>query len=97
MQLNERVDSLEKQIVALTERYSDSKQTLEELKAENRELKNVIDEQKAAMESLKSDFQIGRIVKTLKEGKLTTEELNQKLDEYIRKTDSCIAFLNRQL
>jgi len=94
--LDEQLSAFEKKFFILLKEFQQAKALLIKLKEENKELHLLIDQQQEQLAELLHNQKLGKIAYSL-EGTQNTQELNKKIDEYVRKIDSCIAYLNQQV
>lgn len=90
--MQDRLESIERKVQQLITLYSNCKLQLADSQRENQELKEVIEEQKKTIESLKEKSTILKIVKTT-ESKEGTTDAKLKINELIREIDKCIGLL----
>jgi predicted nucleic acid-binding Zn-ribbon protein len=92
-----QLQDLEKKVQTLLRDYQQTKARLSDLHTENQHLKSVIEYQKTQLADLKHQTEVGGIARSIESGGLDSQEFSQKIDEYVRKIEHCIAYLNKQL
>jgi chromosome segregation ATPase len=88
--------SLERKIKLLLSDYSAIKKELQNLRAENQELKSVIKSKDELINHFQNQIKISKIVGSIAVENQTTDsaELKAKINEYIKEIDKCIAHLS---
>jgi predicted nucleic acid-binding Zn-ribbon protein len=99
------LEDFEHKIFDLTERIAQQRQRTEQLERENEDLQNTIREQQNQLKqqqkkavdtppSFTKSKDFGKLVSSNLPDAVAREEVKQKLDEYIRDLDRCIAHLS---
>ena len=99
------LEDFEHKIIDLTERMAQQRQRTEQLERENEDLQNTIREQQNQLKqqqkkavdtspSFTKSKDFGKLVSSNLPDAVAREEVKQKLDEYIRDLDRCIAHLS---
>lgn len=88
------LSTLERKLSLLLREHQSLKDKIRILQDENTNLKSVIAEKQAQVESFNNKFKISKLVDTIGADKSDTAELKSKLDEYIKEIDKCIAHLS---
>lgn len=78
-------------IISLCEKYREQNQ---ELLAENETLKRIVKEQKEGIKELTEKQQVLKLAKSFSETNEKTLDTKQKITEFVREIDKCIALLN---
>ncbi len=88
------ITGIEYKVRTLIDRYEKLQHECEEIKQENAELKNIIEEKNIFVENLKEELQKTKLAKSL--GALKgSNEAKIKINELVREIDKCIGFLNQ--
>ena len=91
---HEDINKLEKKIRKLADNHKKLKSEIEKLKQENKELKITIKEKNENIDNFQYQVKISKIAKKLAVENERSNELKDKIDEYIKEINNCIAFLN---
>lgn len=81
----------------LLKTVSDQKAQIAQLEKENKQIKGQLQGENQADDSFQKTPEIAKIANYLAEDGSDPSELKEKIDEYIKDIDQCIAFINRQL
>ena len=92
--IQERFKHLEAKLFGLVYKYQDARKELDMLRSENRHLKDRLGNTNDALKSFKNQEKITKIVDSVSEGGLRSGDLKQKINEYIKEIDRCIAHLS---
>ncbi|MCU0391480.1 MAG: hypothetical protein MUE81_10205 [Thermoflexibacter sp.] len=92
-----RMENLEKKIHLLLRDYNYVKEALVKAKEENKQLKDVIEEQNKRISDANYRSKIDRMVENLEVNGQNSEDLKRAIDEYIQKIDECILQLSNSL
>jgi len=87
--------SLERRLKLLLSEYNNMKDEVDHLKAENKELKELIRQKDGQLDSFQNQAKISKIVQNVAVGEDTDATgLKNQIDEYIKEIDRCIAQLS---
>ena len=92
--IDERFKHLEAKLFDLVHKYHDARKELDVLRSENRHLKDQLELTNDELKSFKNQEKITKIVDSVSEGGLKSVDLKQKINEYIKEIDRCIAHLS---
>ena len=92
--IQERFKHLEAKLFDLVHKYRDARRELDVLRSENRHLKEKLEQTNDELKSFKNQEKITKIVENVSEGKRNSVDLKQKINEYIKEIDRCIAHLS---
>ncbi len=93
-ELHEQLKVLEKKVQTLVREYQHSQHSLQKAKAENEQLRRLVEQQNEQLDTLMYEATL------LKSGQVVPNpehDLAEQLAEYIEKIDRCIQYLNNQL
>ncbi|MCS6968425.1 MAG: hypothetical protein RMJ44_06765 [Cytophagales bacterium] len=93
--LEANLQQLEQKLVALVEAYRESERQRQQLTEEVNHLRQALDKMKET--SQQAERLMGKLANSLGTNDLTTEELKEWLDQYIKKIDNVLLFLSSQL
>ena len=93
--LHTELNSLERKVQLLLNEHQLLKQELEQTKAENQNLKQVLNQKDQLLEGFHNQDKISKIVGTIGKDEAETSEMKEKIDEYIKEIDKCILHLTR--
>lgn len=85
---------LEAKLFDLVHKYHDSLKELDVLQSENRHLRDQLDAANDELKSFKNQEKITKIVDSVSQAGQKPVDLKQKINEYIKEIDRCIAHLN---
>lgn len=88
------LSTLERKLSLLVNEHQSLKEKIRILQDENTDLKSVIADKQRQIEGFNNKFKISKIVDNIGADKSETAELKNKLDEYIKEIDKCIAHLS---
>ena len=89
-----KLSTLERRLKLLLAEHQRTQQEVEQLREENAELKLVIRTKEDQVESFKNKINISKIVNSATVEESESAELKQKLSDYIKKIDLCIAHMS---
>mgnify|MGYP001383521117 CR=1 FL=1 len=90
------VESIENKVNNIISLYNSLKKEKEEILEENTNLRSVILERDNNIKSLEEKIKLLRITKSVGDHDLEiNKESRQKINEYVREIDKCIALLNK--
>ena len=89
-----KLSTLERKLKLLLAEHQRTQQEVDQLREENTELKSVIRTKEEQLESFKNKINISKIVNSATVEESESAELKQKLSDYIKKIDLCIAHLS---
>lgn len=92
--LSDRLLKLEKQTRQLVSKYQDLQKEKEKLTAENEGLQEKIQALSGELDHFKNQDKIAKIVSSTTVEREESTELKNKLNEYIKEIDRCIAHLS---
>lgn len=92
--LRNEISTLERKVKILLSEYNRLKSELADYRAENQELKGIIEGQKVEINSFQNKFKISKLVDNMVDGGEDPNELKSVLDQYINEIDKCIAHLS---
>ena len=92
--LRNEISTLERKVKILLTEYDRLKQDISHYRAENQELKAVIQSQKTEIDGFQNKFKITKLVDNMVAGGEDPNELKTVLDQYINEIDKCIAHLS---
>jgi predicted nucleic acid-binding Zn-ribbon protein len=92
--LRKEITTLERKVKILLSEYDRVKKDLYNYRAENQELKSVIESQKDEINGFQNKFKITKLVDNMVAGGEDPNELKSVLDQYINEIDKCIAHLS---
>jgi len=91
--LSSELASLERRLKILIHEYDHIKQERDALKSENDELKEVLKAKEEHLVNFQNQYKISKIVQNIAVGEQDAAGLKQRIDEYIKEIDKCIAQL----
>ncbi|OUV76127.1 MAG: hypothetical protein CBC83_01190 [Flavobacteriales bacterium TMED123] len=89
------VDSLEVKIKQLISLYSKTKQEKHQAINEAEDLKNSLAEKQEVINSLEEKIKLIKMSKVVSSSNEDNKKTKQKINEYVREIDKCIALLNK--
>ena len=89
-----KLSTLERKLKLLLAEHQRTQQEVELLRKENAELKSVVRVKEDQLENFKNKINISKIVNSATVEESESAELKQKLGDYIKKIDLCIAHLS---
>jgi len=94
--MKEVVDNIEKKVLKIISLYRSSQSEKEEILLMNEKLKSDLNEKNNLIKSLEEKIKLLRITKSVatQESEINKES-RQKINEYVREIDKCIALLNK--
>ncbi len=93
--LKAQLTSLERKMKLLINDYQQAKKEVEQLQSENNSLKSAAQEKEEQINSFQNTIKIGKIVGSIDAEESSSSDLKNRVDEYIREIDKCIAHLNK--
>jgi hypothetical protein len=94
--MKEVVENIEKKVLKIISLYRSSQSEKEEILLMNEKLKSDLNEKNNLIKSLEEKIKLLRITKSVatQENEINKES-RQKINEYVREIDKCIALLNK--
>jgi len=94
--MKEVVENIEKKVLKIISLYRSSRSEKEEILLMNEKLKSDLNEKNNLIKSLEEKIKLLRITKSVatQESEINKES-RQKINEYVREIDKCIALLNK--
>ena len=94
--MKEVVENIEKKVLKIISLYRSSQSEKEEILLMNKKLKSDLNEKNNLIKSLEEKIKLLRITKSVatQESEINKES-RQKINEYVREIDKCIALLNK--
>ncbi|MBT5858567.1 MAG: hypothetical protein HOH88_01735 [Flavobacteriales bacterium] len=94
--MKEVVENIEKKVLKIISLYRSSQSEKEEILLMNEKLKSDLNEKNNLIKSLEEKIKLLRITKSVatQESEINKES-RQKINEYVREIDKCIALLNK--
>ena len=92
--LSSEIASLERRLKILVNEYNHIKKENDALRSENAELKEVIQAKEEHLVNFQNKYKISKIVQNIAVGEQDAAGLKQRIDEYIKEIDMCIAQLS---
>ena len=94
--MKEVVENIEKKVLKIISLYRSSRSEKEEILLMNEKLKSDLNEKNNLIKSLEEKIKLLRITKSVatQENEINKES-RQKINEYVREIDKCIALLNK--
>lgn len=89
------VDSLEVKIKQLISLYSKTKQEKQQAINEAEDLKKSLAEKQEVINSLEEKIKLIKMSKVVSSSNEDNKKTKQKINEYVREIDKCIALLNK--
>ena len=89
------VDSLELKIKQLISLYGKTKQEKQQAVNEGEKLKKTLAEQQEIINSLEEKIKLIKMSKVVSSSNEDNKKTKQKINEYVREIDKCIALLNK--
>lgn len=83
-----QLDNIHAKINLLAENYKLMREKLDDLKAENQKLQNLLNGKNAEILKLEEQIKILKMAKSFFSG--NSQELKEKIDEYIKEIDLCL-------
>lgn len=93
--LKAQLTSLERKMKLLINDYQHTKTEVEQLQLDNTSLKSTIQEKEDQINNFQNTIKIGKIVGRIDAEEGNSSELKNRVDEYIREIDKCIAHLSK--
>ncbi len=94
IELEEMLALLESKVSVLVQEYEKLKLSVEQLKSQNAEQKQVIEKQKETIKNFKNQPQFANIAESLAGDEENKKALKIRIDQYIKDIDRCIELLN---
>ena len=89
------VDSLDVKVKKLISLYDKTQQAKKQCVSEREELKKVLAEKQEIINSLEEKIKFIKMSKVVSSSKEDNKKTKQKINEYVREIDKCIALLNK--
>lgn len=89
------ISALERKVELLIQQQKDARAEVQQLKAENARLKEVVGQRDEQIEHFQKTIKINKIANHTVADKTETTELKRTINEYIKKIDRCIAQLSQ--
>jgi len=90
------VENIEKKVNKLIQLYQSAQKEKEETLTENNQLKSELSDKDKTINSLEEKIKLLRITKSVStQDDERNKESRQKINEYVREIDKCIALLNK--
>lgn len=93
-ELEEMLALLESKVSVLVQEYEKLKLSVEQLKSQNAEQKQVIEKQKETIKNFKNQPQFANIAGSIAGDEENKKALKIRIDQYIKDIDRCIELLN---
>ena len=93
--LKAQLTSLERKMKLLINDYQHTKMEVEQMQLENTSLKSTVQEKEDQINNFQNTIKIGKIVGRIDAEEGNSSELKNRVDEYIREIDKCIAHLSK--
>lgn len=94
--MKEVVENIEKKVLKIISLYRSSQSEKEEILLMNEKLKSDLNEKNNLIKSLEEKIKLLRITKSVStQDDERNKESRQKINEYVREIDKCIALLNK--
>ena len=94
--MKEVVENIEKKVLKIISLYRSSQSEKEEILLMNEKLKSDLNEKNNLIKSLEEKIKLLRITKSVStQDDEKNKESRQKINEYVREIDKCIALLNK--
>jgi predicted nucleic acid-binding Zn-ribbon protein len=92
--LHENFDAVELKMAELLDKYTTLKYDLDTLKQERKDLKATIEKQKETIKNFHNKPKLGSIVIPIATDAQDAEALRQRIDEFVKEIENCIAYLS---
>jgi uncharacterized UBP type Zn finger protein len=92
--LASELSNLERKLKLLLNEYYSQKEEIRLLKTENESLKNSLDSKQTELINFQNNHKISSIVNSVAVDDVSTAELKQQINTYIKEIDRCIAHFN---
>ena len=92
--LASELSNLERKLKLLLNEYHSQKEEIRLLKTENESLKTALDSKQAELINFQNSHKISSIVNSVAVDDVSTAELKQQINTYIKEIDRCIAHFN---
>ena len=89
-----KIEKLEIRLRHLLVDHKELKDELKKAREENMNLKEIVEKQNEDLKNFQNQVKISRIVSSMTESTRNSAELKNKINEYIREIDKCIAHLS---
>ena len=89
-----KLNMLERRLKLLLSDHQRVQKELEQVKNENKELKSVVRAKEEQLDNFKNKINISKIANSATVDESESAEIKQKLSDYIKKIDLCIAHLS---
>ena len=93
-QLASELSNLERKMKLLLNEYHSQKEELRLLKNDNDTLKSAISSKEAELNNFQNSYKMSSIVNSVAVDDVSTADLKQQLNSYIKEIDRCIAHLS---
>jgi chromosome segregation ATPase len=88
---------LQQHVKVLSSRYEAALEELKNLKQENDDLKNLLEDREKQLEDFRYQVKISKIVEHLAVDGANATLLKNQIDEYLKEIDNCIAYLEKEV
>ena len=92
--IDQKLTGLEKKVNELIRAYQSDKAKTSQLESKNQSLKTEVADLKAKLADFQNQYKIARLVSSTTVEKDESVELKNKLNEYIKEIDRCIAHMS---
>ena len=93
--LSNRIDNIQSMVDKVIGMHDVQKQENDQLKKENTDLAEQLEESKRLIQSLEEKNKTIKLAQSLSESSEGSHEMKLKINEYVREIDKCISFLNK--
>jgi chromosome segregation ATPase len=94
-ELKAQLTSLERKMKILINDYQHAKKEVVQLQLENGSLKSTVQDKEEQINSFQNTIKIGKIVGSIDAEEGNSSYLKNRVDDYIREIDKCIAHLSK--
>ena len=94
-QLNSSLGNLERKLKLLLSEYNVLREESAALRAENQQLKEIINTREEQLKDFQNRYKISKIAGNIRTGEADTSEIKSLLNEYISEIDRCIKHLSQ--
>ena len=91
--VTEKVEAVEKKLVKLVKEYRAMREENRELVEERRQLRATVDKQREDLKHFQNQIKSSIVASTIAAGDGEAGALRDKIDEYVKEIDRCIAHL----
>jgi len=93
--LHQEISSIERKLLLLVQAHKELQQKNAALEAENRQLKGQISSKEQDLERFQNKIKISNLVTGIKAEENDPSGLKNRISDYIKEIDQCIAFLSK--